>query len=143
MERRSFLKATAGAAAFSATAGIAAPAVAQGAAARTLRFVPQANLANFDPIWGTQYVVRNAALLVWDTLYGVDEACSPQRQMVESARGLGRWPDLDLQAAPRPEIPRQRPRPGQGRGGQPDALGRARPDGADAPRPAERAGGGE
>jgi peptide/nickel transport system substrate-binding protein len=84
MERRSFLKATAGAAAFSATAGIAAPAVAQGAAARTLRFVPQANLANFDPIWGTQYVVRNASLLVWDTLYGVDETITPRRQMVES-----------------------------------------------------------
>jgi peptide/nickel transport system substrate-binding protein len=84
MERRSFLKATAGAAAFSATAGIAAPAVAQGAAARTLRFVPQANLANFDPIWGTQYVVRNASLLVWDTLYGVDADMVPQRQMVES-----------------------------------------------------------
>jgi peptide/nickel transport system substrate-binding protein len=84
MERRSFLKATAGAAAFSATGGIAAPALAQGAAARTLRFVPQANLANFDPIWGTQYVVRNASLLVWDTLYGVDETITPRRQMVES-----------------------------------------------------------
>ncbi|MDB5369061.1 MAG: putative transporter periplasmic-binding protein [Roseomonas sp.] len=64
--------------------GIAAPALSQGAAARTLRFVPQANLANFDPIWGSQYVVRNAALLVWDTLYGVDENIVPQRQMVES-----------------------------------------------------------
>ncbi len=49
-----------------------------------MRFVPQANLANFDPIWGTQYVVRNAAALVWDTLYGVDENLAPQRQMVES-----------------------------------------------------------
>ena len=38
-----------------------APAISQGAAAKTLRFVPQANLANFDPIWGTQYVVRNAS----------------------------------------------------------------------------------
>ena len=62
----------------------AAPALSQGAAARTLRFVPQANLANFDPIWGTQYVVRNAAALVWDTLYGVDDKLRPQRQMVES-----------------------------------------------------------
>jgi peptide/nickel transport system substrate-binding protein len=60
------------------------PALAQGAAARTLRFVPQANLANFDPIWGTQYVVRNAAALVWDTLYGIDAALQPQRQMVEA-----------------------------------------------------------
>ena len=63
---------------------LSAPAIAQGASARTLRFVPQANLANFDPIWGTQYVVRNAAALVWDTLYGVDAKLQPQRQMVES-----------------------------------------------------------
>src|SRR5882757_1787804 len=54
------------------------------AAARTLRFVPQANLANFDPVWGTQYVVRNAAALVWDTLYGIDATLQPQRQMVLS-----------------------------------------------------------
>lgn len=60
------------------------PAISQGAAARTLKFVPQANLANFDPIWGTQYVVRNAAALVWDTLYGVNDQLEPQRQMIES-----------------------------------------------------------
>ncbi|MXP61942.1 ABC transporter substrate-binding protein [Roseomonas sp. M0104] len=85
MERRSFLKLAAGAGGFAATAGgLAAPALAQGAAARTLRFVPQANLANFDPIWGTQYVVRNAAMMVWDTLYGVNSQLQPKRQMVES-----------------------------------------------------------
>src|ERR1700716_1852393 len=58
------------------------PAVAQ--TASVLKFVPQANLANFDPIWGTQYVVRNASQLVWDTLYGMDSTLTPQRQMVES-----------------------------------------------------------
>lgn len=86
MERRKLLKAAGAATAFAATGagGLSAPAVAQGAAARTLRFVPQANLANFDPIWGTQYVVRNAAAMVWDTLYGVDDKLVPQRQMVES-----------------------------------------------------------
>jgi peptide/nickel transport system substrate-binding protein len=85
MDRRSFLKATAaGAAALGAGGGLATPALAQGAAARTLRFVPQANLANFDPIWGTQYVVRNASALVWDTLYGLDDKLEPRRQMVES-----------------------------------------------------------
>ena len=80
MDRRTFLKAGAGVAAMG---GMSAPALAQPANARTLRFVPQANLANFDPIWGTQYVVRNAAVLVWDTLYGFDERLQPQRQMVE------------------------------------------------------------
>ncbi|MFC7736001.1 ABC transporter substrate-binding protein [Roseomonas sp. GCM10028921] len=80
MDRRSFLIAGTGLAA----AGLSAPALSQGAAARTLRFVPQANLANFDPVWGSQYVVRNAAAMVWDTLYGVDAHLVPQRQMVES-----------------------------------------------------------
>src|SRR4051812_4903416 len=84
MDRRSFLKATAVAGALGAAGGMPAPALSQGASARTLRFVPQANLANFDPIWTTQYVVRNASALVWDTLYGVDANLQPQRQMVES-----------------------------------------------------------
>src|SRR5256714_13645124 len=84
MDRRTFLKTTAGAGAMVATGGLSTPAISQSAAAKTLRFVPQANLANFDPIWGTQYVVRNASVLVWDTLYGFDEKLQPQRQMVES-----------------------------------------------------------
>lgn len=84
MDRRTFIKAGAGAGLVAASGGLAAPALSQGAAAKTLRFVPQANLANFDPIWGTQYVVRNAATLVWDTLYGVDSNLVSQRQMVES-----------------------------------------------------------
>jgi len=68
-----------------ATAGpFPAPAVAANTPARTLKFIPQSNLANFDPIWGTQYVVRNASALVFDMLYGVDEQLVPQRQMVES-----------------------------------------------------------
>ncbi|RDJ23091.1 ABC transporter substrate-binding protein [Bosea caraganae] len=83
MDRRTFLKSAAGVGTLAASGGIAMPALSQGAAAKTLRFVPQANLANFDPIWGTQYVVRNAAALVWDTLYGIDEKFQPQRQMVE------------------------------------------------------------
>src|SRR6195256_766728 len=84
MDRRTFLKVTAGAGSLAASGGLSTPAISQGAAAKTLRFVPQANLANFDPIWGTQYVVRNAAVLGWDTLYGFDETLTPQRQMVES-----------------------------------------------------------
>lgn len=82
MDRRTFVKSAGGAAFVAATGGLAAPAIAQGA--KVLRFVPQANLANFDPIWGTQYVVRNAAALVWDTLYGIDDQIRPQRQMVEN-----------------------------------------------------------
>src|SRR5215472_8317816 len=83
LNRRTLLKGAAAAGTLAATGRLAAPALAQGAV-RTLRFVPQANLANFDPIWTTQYVVRNASALVWDTLYGFDDKLAPQRQMVES-----------------------------------------------------------
>ncbi len=69
-------------------ATLSMPALPRGARAqadmKTLRFVPQGDLANLDPIWGTSYQVRNAALLIWDTLYGVDDKLLPQRQMVES-----------------------------------------------------------
>src|SRR6202158_800967 len=87
MDRRTMLKGLAGVGGLAATGGLSMPALSQGAAARTLRFVPQANLANFDPVWGTQYVVRNAAALVWDTLYGIDATLQPQRQMVECEAG--------------------------------------------------------
>lgn len=89
--RRTALKGLGGAGIVAAS-GLYMPALSQGAAAKTLKFVPQANLANFDPIWGTQYVVRNAAMMVWDTLYGIDDKFVPRRQMVEaeetSADGL-------------------------------------------------------
>src|ERR1700719_1812153 len=92
MKRRTFLKAVAGAGTLAISGKPSRPAIAQGVAARTLRFVPQANLANFDPIWITQYVVRNASAMVWDTLYGMDDKLVPRRQMVEaeevSADGL-------------------------------------------------------
>jgi peptide/nickel transport system substrate-binding protein len=84
MDRRAFLKTAAGAGALTATCALSTPAISQRAAARTLRFVPQADLANFDPVWSTAALVRNAAALVWDTLYGIDENLQPQRQMVEA-----------------------------------------------------------
>jgi peptide/nickel transport system substrate-binding protein len=84
MDRRTFLKSAAGASALAATGGLATPAISQRAAARTLRFVPQADLSNFDPIWTTTYIARNAGVLVWDMLYGVDQSLQPRRQMVEA-----------------------------------------------------------
>src|SRR6202008_3488880 len=80
MDRRTFLKA----AAATTTASLATPAISQGAAARTLRFVPRQDLSNFDPIWTTAYVVRNAGALVYDMLYGIDDQLRLQRQMVEA-----------------------------------------------------------
>jgi peptide/nickel transport system substrate-binding protein len=84
MDRRAFLKTAAGGGALVASGGLATPAISQRAAARSLRLVPHADLANFDPIWSSAYIARNAGLLVWDTLYGVDAKLQPQRQMVET-----------------------------------------------------------
>ena len=75
MKRRTFIAA--------AAAGLAAPSIAGAASASTIRFVPQTGLSNIDPIWTTIDVVRNAALLFWDTLYGVDSNLMPQPQMCE------------------------------------------------------------
>ena len=74
---------TAAAGAAVTAGGLALPRLARAADNKVLRFIPQANLANLDPIWTTQYVVRNGALLIWDMLYGVNDKLEPQPQMVE------------------------------------------------------------
>ena len=74
MKRRTFLAAA-------AAAALARPAI--GGAAKTLIFVPQANLTSLDPVWTTATVTRNFALMVYDMLYGRDEAFVPRPQMVE------------------------------------------------------------
>ena len=53
-------------------------------AAKTLRFIPQADLRSIDPIWTTAYVTRNFGYLVFDTLFALDKDFKPQPQMVES-----------------------------------------------------------
>jgi peptide/nickel transport system substrate-binding protein len=84
MNRRAFLKSVAATGAMTATGGLATPAISQRAAARALRLVPHADVANFDPIWTSTYIARNAGLLVWDTLYGMDAKLQPQCQMIEA-----------------------------------------------------------
>ena len=76
MKRRMFVAGAAGAA-------LARPALSQTARARTLVFVPQANLTSLDPIWTTATVTRNYAYLVYDTLFGTDDALQPRPQMAE------------------------------------------------------------
>src|SRR4029077_9180628 len=88
MHRRAFLKSAAGAGILGAT-GLAAPALSQRAAAKVVRLVPHADLANFDPVWTPAYIARNAGMLVWDTLYGVDASLKPRRQMVEAEEVSG------------------------------------------------------
>ncbi|MBR0651438.1 ABC transporter substrate-binding protein [Roseomonas terrae] len=79
MHRRSMLLAGAGLTAASLTRA----AVAQGAAAHTLRFIPQADVTAVDPMSTTSYGVRNHGHMCWDTLYGVDTDFVPKPQLAE------------------------------------------------------------
>ncbi len=65
------------------SSALAQPAIIRPEAARTLRFVPQAALTSLDTVWGTATVTRNHAFLVFDQLYGLDEALTPQPQMAQ------------------------------------------------------------
>jgi peptide/nickel transport system substrate-binding protein len=78
MRRRRFLGTSA--------ASLAAPRIAQAQGGRLLKFIPQSDLSVLDPVWSAAYVVRNHALMVFDTLYGVDQAYRIQPQMVEGHR---------------------------------------------------------
>lgn len=74
MKRRSLL-------ALTAASALARPAIAQ--PSRVLRFVPQGNLNNPDPVWTTTTIARNHGLMIWDTLYAVTDRLEPRPQMVE------------------------------------------------------------
>jgi peptide/nickel transport system substrate-binding protein len=76
MQRRSILKTM-------AALPLAAPGLAAAQGSRVLKFVPQADLALLDPVQTTAFVTRNHALLVFDTLYGVDANWAARPQMVE------------------------------------------------------------
>ncbi len=86
MHRRDML-AGAAAGAMLGTALTAMPrrAAAQAGSARVLRFIPEGNLQNPDPIWTTTTVARNHGFMIYDTLYGVDEQLAPKPQMAETA----------------------------------------------------------
>jgi len=77
MRRRELLAGTA-----ASLPGLAPPALGQGAA-RTLKFIPEGNLQNPDPVWSTSTVARNFGYMIWDTLYGLDESLTPKPQMCE------------------------------------------------------------
>lgn len=91
--RRRILRAAGAAAAAASFA--ARPAFAQGGHnARTLVHVPQANLTSLDPVWTTAVVSRNAAHLMFETLFGRDEQLNPKPQMLEgfaSEDNTRRW----------------------------------------------------
>src|SRR5215831_10308337 len=80
--RRAFVKGSAATAAV-----VSAPRLlnAQSAptSARTLRAVLHGDLKVFDPIWTTANMTGNHGLLIYDTLFGMDENRKPQPQMVD------------------------------------------------------------
>ena len=75
MQRRAFLAATA--------ATLAAPRIGNAQAAKPLRFVPDADLANIDPVVTTSYQTRDHGFMIYDTLYGQDNDYRVRPQMVE------------------------------------------------------------
>jgi ABC-type transport system substrate-binding protein len=78
MLRRNLLKSGAAGA---TAAALPSFAIAQPAQARVLKMVPQANLTSLDPIWTTANITRDHGHMVFDTLYGMDDAFRPQPQM--------------------------------------------------------------
>lgn len=80
--RRAFVKGS-----VAAAATLSAPATlrAQSAPtkARTVRAVMHGDLKVFDPIWTTANMTGNHGLLIYDTLFGLDEKRQVQPQMVE------------------------------------------------------------
>jgi peptide/nickel transport system substrate-binding protein len=79
MRRRGFL-ATAGALAASRI-GRAAPNIGRVTPGSVLRFIPQADLGVLDPIWTAAYNTRHHGMMVFDTLYGTDQAYRVSPQM--------------------------------------------------------------
>lgn len=62
---------------------LSAPSIVRAQGTSVLKFVPQSDVAIIDPIMSVSYVTRNHALMIFDTLYGVDEGNRAQPQMVE------------------------------------------------------------
>ena len=77
MKRRAVLKAAA------AMGVLAAPGLVAAQGTRTLKFIPQGDLALLDPVQTPLFVTRNHALLVFDTLYAMDADWQVHPQMVE------------------------------------------------------------
>jgi peptide/nickel transport system substrate-binding protein len=78
MRRRTLLAASLA----TGAASLARPAIVRAQSTTTLKFIPYADLALLDPTVNA-FVTRNHVLMVFDTLYGVDEAGTVHPQMLE------------------------------------------------------------
>lgn len=75
MRRRQFIA--------TSVATLCLPHIARAEARASLRFVPAADIPALDPVWTTASQTRDHAMLVYDTLYGLDDTLRPQPQMVD------------------------------------------------------------
>ena len=98
MKRRTLLTGAATAAALPATFAPATFAIAQSDRARTLNFVPQANLTLLDPIFTTALVTINHGWAIYDTLFGANTAQQVKPQMADghTVSDDGRTYDIKL-----------------------------------------------
>src|SRR5689334_8720800 len=78
MKRREVLKS-----ALAGATALAAPRIVAAQGAKTITFVPHADLVSLDPVWTTADITRNYSLAVYDTLYGFDADFKAQPQMAE------------------------------------------------------------
>ncbi len=108
-------------------AALALPNLAAAQNAKTVHFVPQADLALLDPVFNTALVTRNHGFLVFDQLYGLDDSLQPQPQMVEGhvVEDDGRTWTHDV--ARGHDVPRRHAGAGARCGRQHRALGPQRP----------------
>ena len=79
MDRRTFIRHTAFATGVAAIPG----SVFSQAAPTVFRWVPASDLSILDPAYTTAAITASHALLVFDTLFGLDAQYRPQPQMVE------------------------------------------------------------
>src|ERR1700712_5814963 len=85
MKRRSFM-------AGAATTTLARPSLP--GRSKTLTMIPQVALNSIDPVWTSSQIARNMGYMVFDQLYGRDEAMNARPQMVEAdlmEDGARRW----------------------------------------------------
>lgn len=80
VNRRSLLRNAALSITFALGAAAFSPATVQ---AKTLKFVPEADLRSLDPIWTTAYITRNHGYMVYDVLFATDSDFKVQPQMVD------------------------------------------------------------
>ena len=64
-------------------ASLLAPSISRGAAATTLKFIPQSDLTILDPVVTTVYTARNHGFMVFDTLFGMNSQYHIEPQMLD------------------------------------------------------------